>query len=260
MDGKIGLRLDQDGVEVLECVQAPEIPEAGKDSLPILDPSHTPPHKQLPMRSGGLLQRGESAPADQNPSWERKGRSAERSLKEVARQCSHFTEDDWEAYESAVAWEAYEQIQQERKECLERQAEYSRMSIVYLDEPLTQRLDAVKQREGTSTIDGTLAVLLDGYEWLHRGGSIPSFLPNGAEAVAVSATGSSPDPYAIRQATEERLVAIDPAKAARGLEKVVERVLDTYEWLMQGGLSKKLFVCLPPDSRGVWMKVDEGMS
>jgi hypothetical protein len=252
IDGARGLRLDQEGGEELVCVQSSG-EEQKLDDLPACSPTQVAAHKQTNERVGGTLHAGEPALVS---TWEGDGKSAEMSLKDVARQRSHFMEEDWEAYESAVAVEGCKQIQQERMVYVGKEAERPKISIIYLNELLTGRLDVVRQREGTSTVDGTLAVLLDGYEWLHRGGAIPLVQPPAESATAMWRVVSCPRPYAIRQETEARLVAIDQAKAIQGLEKVVERVLDTYEWLLRGGLAKKLFECLPPDSRGVWMKVD----
>jgi hypothetical protein len=80
--------------------------------------------------------------------------------------------------------------------------------------------------------------------------------PKVVEAEVRSAQDGYPRPWAIRQETARRLVAIDEAKAAKGLEQVVEGVLSTYEWLMQGGLAKELVGCVPSDAAGVWLKVD----
>lgn len=255
IDTQLGLRLDQEGVEPLACVHVPEEPPPD-DNLDACPQQQTGALMQSNERSSSSLQVPEQAPDALCLSQEGKGKRAERNLKEeVARQRSHFTEDDWEAYETAVVLEAGKQIQQEREASSAKQVDCGKMSIIFLDEPLTQRLDGVRQREGTRTVDGTLAVLLDGYEWLHRGGSLPSFLPEPLAAANSSPGEGIPRPYAIRHETEERLVAIDQAKAAQGLETVIEKVLDTYEWLLQGGLSKRLYEGMAPGPEGVWLKV-----
>jgi hypothetical protein len=138
---------------------------------------------------------------------------------------------------------------------MQQHADVGGMSIIFLDPPLAQRLEGVKQDEGTRTLDRTLSILVDGYEWLHRGGSHSPLLPFSPAAARVCSSESIPRPYAIRQETEQRLVAIDPAKAAKGVGKVIEQVLLSYEWLMQGGLAKEFVACRIEDAAGAWLHV-----
>jgi hypothetical protein len=213
VEAEVGLKLDEDGVELLESVQEREEPQRAKE----VDESPD-------------VQAQGQTPTALHSSWVGKARTEEaRNLKEEARQRSDFSEEEWEAYESAVVLEACKQIQQEQAETALISSADERMCILYLDELLAQRLEQVRQREGTSTVDATLAVLLDGYEWLHRGGSLPPLRSSERTQAGCSLGEGPPLPYAIRGVTEDRLVVIDQVKAAKGLEKVIEQVLDAYE-------------------------------
>jgi hypothetical protein len=236
IDGACGLRLDQEGVEPGACLQVPaegSLPEE-RDACTVRTAAPISPqpdelsrldvHESLPEAGDGFVEGG----------------SREISLKEIARQSSTFTEDDWEGYESAVALAASKQMRQDWEECCAKHTDDGWISIVYLDPPLVQRLERVRQHEETKSLDGTLRMLLDGYCWLHRGGSLPPLPPRVAAPLSLD---DPPGPYAIRQSTLQRLVALAPAIPEDGVEEVIEQVLERYEWVMAGGLAKPECAC-----------------
>jgi hypothetical protein len=249
IDGARGLRLDQEGVEPRAFLQVPS-----EGSLPEERDVRTAAPRAPQPDALSTLDVHESLPEAGDGSGE--GGSQEISLKEIARQCSTFSEDDWEGYESAVALAASKQMQQEWEECCAKHADDRWISIVYLDPPLMQRLERVRQHEETTSLDGTLHILLDGYCWLYRGGSLPRLPPRVAAPLSLD---DPPLPHAIRQSTLQRLVSLAPAIPEDGVEQVIEQVLERYEWVMAGGLAKHECGCSTgeraADDVGAWLPV-----
>jgi telomere resolvase len=167
--------------------------------------------------------------------------AAGMTLEAIAKRRSRFTADEWEAYEDAVRNSTWKEMQEEQAAINEQQASPDYLMVIFLDDLLIQRLKAVKQREGTISLDRTLTVLLDRYAWLTRGGSIPQVFPKPFERDPLMRGYPYPIPdEAIRQKTANRLQAIDPKQAARGIEYVIGRLLDMDEWVLQGNLAKQL--------------------
>ena len=174
-------------------------------------------------------------------------------------------EEDWEVIEDR-RFEAFldrseVDIRQERAAIVKKITEEDeRMHVFRLDSVFYWRLEAVRKREGISTPDGTLTVLLDGYEWLHRGGVLPPFRPKAFD-VGIPFPGDFWR-YAcmIRQTTHERLVAMRPVEEEKVTEHVLEmaiaRLLDTYEWLMEGGLVEQVSERMVASQSSVRIEVD----
>lgn len=174
-------------------------------------------------------------------------------------------EEDWEVVEDR-RFEAFLDKSEVdiRQECAaiakKITEEDERMHIFRLDSVFYRRLEAVRKREGTSTPDGTLTVLLDGYEWLHRGGVLPPFRPKAFD-VGIPFPGDFWGyTCMIRQTTHERLVAMRPVEEEKVTEHVLEmaiaRLLDTYEWLKEGGLVEQVSERMVASQSSVRIEVD----
>jgi telomere resolvase len=168
-------------------------------------------------------------------------------------------EEDWEDMQERLLDEfanrAEEAIRQERADLAKKITADESMCLFRLDRVFYRRLEAIGKQEGTSTCDATISLLLDGYEWLHRGGALPPFRPRVFAVGIREPRAFLPYMCMIRQTTQDRLVAMRPVEgvvAERHLVMAVARLLDTYEWLMEGGLVEKIF----GSSSGVWIQVD----
>jgi hypothetical protein len=148
---------------------------------------------------------------------------------------------------------AEEEIRRERAATAKKHAELGCTHLVQVHPFLCQRIEAVRRREGTSTPDGTLTVLLNGYEWLHRGGAIAPLQPK--RLVEIPVPGKVwPITFVVSQTTYERLVAMRPERLAKvdELEQVIAHVLDTYEWLQEGGLVERMLGRGASEEAGGW--------
>lgn len=187
------------------------------------------------------------------------GQEHEKSIEEEELE----EEDDWEVIEDRL-FEAFldrseEDIRQERAAIAKKITEEDDpVRIFRLDSVFYRRLEAIRKREGTSTPDGTLKVLLDGYEWLHRGGVLPPFRPKAFD-VGIPLPGDFwRYTCMIRQTTHERLVAMRPVEEVTEhvLEMAIARLLDTYEWLMEGGLIEQVSERMSTSQSSVRIEVD----
>jgi hypothetical protein len=189
------------------------------------------------------------------------GQEHEKSIEEEESE----EEEDWEIIEDRL-FEAFldrseEDIRQERAAIAKKITEEDEpVRIFRLDSVFYRRLEAIRKREGSSTPDGTLTVLLDGYEWLHRGGVLPPFRPKAFD-VGIPFPGDFwRYTCMIRQTTYERLVAMRPVEEEKVTEHVLEmaiaRLLDTYEWLLEGGLVEQVSERMSTSQSSVRIEVD----
>lgn len=152
-----------------------------------------------------------------------------------------------------------EAIRQERADLAKKIIADESKSLFRLDRVFSRRLEAIGKREGTSTYDATISLLLDGYEWLHRGGALPSFRPRAFAVGTPEPRHFLPHLCMIRQTTKDRLVAMRPVEgvvAEHDSVMAVARLLDTYEWLMEGGLAEKVSERMVASESSVRIEVD----
>ncbi len=180
-----------------------------------------------------------------------------RSLRELERftMNEHFEEDEFEAsdalYDELEALEAKwedefverecEKMRQERHEEQRKKAELGIGGALFtVSRAIHLRIEAVKQREGKLTPDGTIGVLLDAYEWLNRGGSFPRVTPVMQATPVPDEEIGMLEVYFVSQTTYERMKAVDHTGAVVDVLKILAHLLDTYEWLIEGGLAQKM--------------------
>jgi hypothetical protein len=195
-------------------------------------------------------QRGERACVPKSMSSNQEGEGLTEEVEEENEEIleEEFLEAWWDRSE--------EEIRRERAATAKERVELGCTHLVEVHPVLCQRIEAVRRREGTSTPDGTLTVLLNGYEWLHRGGAIPPFQPKRLVEIPVPEKGW-PITFVVSQTTYERLVAMRPEGLEKvdELEQVIAHVLDTYEWLLEGGLVETMFGRSVTEVAGAWKEV-----
>ena len=197
-------------------------------------------------------QRGERAFVPKSISSNQEGEGLTEEVGEENEENEEIFEEEFlEAF-----WNrAEEEIRRERAATAKERVELGSTHLVQVHPFLCQRIEAVRRREGTSTPDGTLTVLLHGYEWLHRGGAIPPLQPKRLVEIPVPGKGW-PITFVVSQTTYERLAAMRPKGLEKvdGLEQVIAHVLDTYEWLLEGGLVETMFGRSASEQAGAWIE------
>lgn len=255
VDTRRGIRLGEADVEIISvfqgkakaCVREEEplkqAESSSESEMVLSDDGENQPHMQYDETNATAspeLTECVLSPKSMQPGQEREELIEEEEWEE---------EEDWDVIE-ARRFEAFVDrsevnIRQERAAIAKKITEEEEQTHIFrLDSVFYRRLEAVRKREGTRTPDGTLTVLLDGYEWLHRGGVLPPFRPKAFD-VGIPFPGDFwPYMCMIRQTTYERLMAMRPVEEEKIPEHVLEmaigHLLDTYEWLMEGGLVEQV--------------------
>jgi hypothetical protein len=269
VDTQRGVRLGEADVEIISVFQGKTKTFVGEEEP--LKQTESSPESEMVVSNDGANQphihydeAGDTASPEStervlSPQGIQSGEVREELIEEEELE----EEEDWEVIEER-RFEAFldrseEEIRQERAAIAKKITEEDEpVRIFRLDSVFYHRLEAVKKREGTSTPDGTLTVLLDGYSWLHRGGVLPPFRPKAFD-VGIPFPGDFWR-YAcmIRQTTYERLVAMRPVEEVTEhvLEMAIARLLDTYEWLMEGGLVEQVSERMAASQSSVRIEVD----
>ncbi len=257
IDRRQGLKLDQEGVTPLEWVNGQGAGSGEHDQR--FSPPALPIEGTVPGSRSGLDAVGDSP---QKGRKQLKGKKSAQqkddgtpdlsdeamaSLKKRldAGETLDLSDEVLDALEDYLA-EAFvkkecEKIRTERAATAQKSSELGVRCICTVSAWVHQRLNVA---------------LLDGYEWLHRGGGLPRFEPLQTFSSRFGPPKrTSPETYVLSQTTYERLAAFGSGQAMgmNELEEVIERLLDTYEWLMQGGLSKHLTAVVAEE---VWSDVE----
>lgn len=271
IDRRQGLKLDQEGVTPLEWANGPGADVAAHDQS--VSPQTDQVEGTKPVSRSGQGAVGDSPQEESRQPIGKKSVQQEddgapdlsdeamASLKKRldAGEVLDLSDEVLDALEDYLGHvfveKEAEKIRSERA-AAQKSAELGVRTILTVSAWVHQRLEDVMRREGASTPDGAMVALLDGYDWLHRGGALPQLEPPQAFSERFgSPKQKRPQTYVISQTTYERLAAFDPDQemGMNELEEVIERLLDTYEWLVQGGLSKQLTAVAAEE---VWSEVE----